>query len=245
MPGGALPGASRCAALHADPSAGVLSPAIEAMDIRTSPLQHVPGVFRHYRHLLPLMPLAAAISGGLGDVDLVISLSHCVAKAVRAAAGRPARLLLLHADAIRLASARDLPRRLVAIARCVGPLARTLLDRLRRLGPSDRATGHALRGDLGDGPRADRPLLRPRQPGDPAAGRHRRSTPPTRTDARATTAISSSRRWCRTSGSTRRSPACTRLGASADRHRRGPRTSAGWRRWPARRSGSWAGSPTT
>src|SRR5215210_6127650 len=38
---------------------GRLSPAIEAMDIRTSPLQGVPGVFRHYRHLLPMMPLAA------------------------------------------------------------------------------------------------------------------------------------------------------------------------------------------
>src|SRR4051794_34347187 len=34
---------------------GVLSPAIEAMTIRTSPLQHMPGVFRHYRKLLPLM----------------------------------------------------------------------------------------------------------------------------------------------------------------------------------------------
>src|SRR5438093_3446303 len=38
---------------------GWLSPAIEALDIRPSPLQRVPGVFRHYRHLLPLMPLAA------------------------------------------------------------------------------------------------------------------------------------------------------------------------------------------
>src|ERR1700753_1045267 len=38
---------------------GALSPAIESMDIRTSPLQKVPGIFRHYRHLLPIMPLAA------------------------------------------------------------------------------------------------------------------------------------------------------------------------------------------
>ena len=38
---------------------GSLSPAIEAMRIKTSMLQHVPGVFRHYRHLLPAMPMAA------------------------------------------------------------------------------------------------------------------------------------------------------------------------------------------
>src|SRR5580658_3193949 len=60
---------------------GSLSPAIESMQIRTSPLQLIPGVFRHYRHLLPIMPLAAR-AWRLKDVDLVISLSHCVAKAV-------------------------------------------------------------------------------------------------------------------------------------------------------------------
>src|SRR5689334_15338967 len=38
---------------------GALSPAIEAMSIRTSPLQRIPGALRHYRHLLPLMPMAA------------------------------------------------------------------------------------------------------------------------------------------------------------------------------------------
>src|SRR5258708_21571438 len=36
---------------------GALSPTIEAMAIRTSPLQRGPGVFRHYRRLLPLTPL--------------------------------------------------------------------------------------------------------------------------------------------------------------------------------------------
>src|SRR6516164_5807479 len=56
---------------------GALSPAIEAMNIRTSPLQRIPGIFRHYRHLLPVMPLAAR-TWRPRDVDLVISLSHCV-----------------------------------------------------------------------------------------------------------------------------------------------------------------------
>src|SRR5947209_6416319 len=67
---------------------GALSPAIEALTIRTSPLQHLPGVFRHYRSLLPVMPLAAR-AWTTGRVDLVVSLSHCVAKAVRPPAGSP------------------------------------------------------------------------------------------------------------------------------------------------------------
>lgn len=67
---------------------GALSPPIEAMTIRTSPLQRLPGVFRHYRKLLPLMPLATR-SLRPGDVDLVVSLSHCVAKAVRVPPGVP------------------------------------------------------------------------------------------------------------------------------------------------------------
>lgn len=67
---------------------GALSPAIEAMTIRTSPLQRIPGVLRHYRRLLPLMPLAAR-NWNVGKVDLVVSLSHCVAKAVRPPRGVP------------------------------------------------------------------------------------------------------------------------------------------------------------
>jgi glycosyltransferase involved in cell wall biosynthesis len=67
---------------------GSLSPAIESMQIRTSPLQLIPGVFRHYRHLLPIMPLAAR-AWRLKDVDLVVSLSHCVAKAVVPPPGVP------------------------------------------------------------------------------------------------------------------------------------------------------------
>jgi glycosyltransferase involved in cell wall biosynthesis len=61
---------------------GALSEPIESMAIRTTPLQNVPGIFRHYRHVLPLMPLAAR-TWRTGPVDLVISLSHCVAKAIR------------------------------------------------------------------------------------------------------------------------------------------------------------------
>jgi glycosyltransferase involved in cell wall biosynthesis len=67
---------------------GAAGPLIEGMRIKTSPLQLVPGALRRYRALLPLMPLAAR-AWNVGDVDLVVSTSHCVAKAVRVPAGVP------------------------------------------------------------------------------------------------------------------------------------------------------------
>jgi len=114
---------------------GSLSAAIESMTIRTSPLQRIPGVFRYYRHLLPIMPLAAR-SWRLKNVDLVISLSHCVAKAVVPPPGvphvcycfTPMRYAWQGRDAY-LESWSDRPLR--------RSLARTMLARLRRW---DRAT---------------------------------------------------------------------------------------------------------
>ena len=67
---------------------GSLSQTIENMRIKTSPLQNIPGIDRHYRHWLPLMP-AAARTWRVGEVDLVFSLSHCVAKSVRTPVGVP------------------------------------------------------------------------------------------------------------------------------------------------------------
>ncbi len=81
----AFPDATLYTLLH---RRGALSPAIEAMDIRTSPLQRIPGIHRHYRHLLPIMPMAAR-TWRPRDVDLVISLSHCVAKAIVPPPGVP------------------------------------------------------------------------------------------------------------------------------------------------------------
>ena len=108
---------------------GSTSPAIESMAIRTSPLQQVPGVFRYYRHMLPVMPLAAR-TWRLKNVDLVISLSHCVAKAVQPPPGvphvcycfTPMRYAWEGRDAY-LESWTDRPIRRA--------LARTLLDQLR------------------------------------------------------------------------------------------------------------------
>jgi glycosyltransferase involved in cell wall biosynthesis len=67
---------------------GHVSEAIERMQIRTSFLQHVPGIFKAYRYFLPLMP-AAIERFRFEGYDLVISLSHCVAKSVNPPPGVP------------------------------------------------------------------------------------------------------------------------------------------------------------
>ena len=81
----AFPQARLFTLLHQPGAAG---PTIERLPIHTSPLQRVPGIARRYRSLLPLMPLAAR-SWRVGRVDLVVSFSHCVAKAVRVPTGVP------------------------------------------------------------------------------------------------------------------------------------------------------------
>lgn len=65
--------------LH-NPSA--ISDVINNRTIRTSFLQHVPGITRHYRYLLPIFPMAVRGFPPV-EADLLISTSHCVAKAVR------------------------------------------------------------------------------------------------------------------------------------------------------------------
>src|SRR5881227_3707835 len=56
---------------------GSVSAAIESLRPHTSWLQWLPGIFRHYRYLLPLMP-AVVSSWRLPRCDLVVSFSHCV-----------------------------------------------------------------------------------------------------------------------------------------------------------------------
>src|SRR6185436_17308093 len=66
----------------------------ETRRVRTSIVQHLPAAHRLYRHALPLFPLA--IEGfDLDDADLVISTSHCAAKAV-VATGRSTHLCYCH-----------------------------------------------------------------------------------------------------------------------------------------------------
>jgi len=61
---------------------GKVSPLIESRPIVTSWLNRIPGIYRHYRNLLPLFP-SAIESFDLSSYDLVISSSHSAAKAVR------------------------------------------------------------------------------------------------------------------------------------------------------------------
>ena len=58
---------------------GAMSPLIESKVIRTSFIQHLPFVEEKYRMYLPLFPTAIQ-SFDFSDFDLLISMSHCVAK---------------------------------------------------------------------------------------------------------------------------------------------------------------------
>lgn len=70
--------------LHAK---GTVSPLIEARRIITSFLQRLPDSDRYYRYLLPLLPVAARWR--VPTCELVVSLSHCVAKAASPPPGVP------------------------------------------------------------------------------------------------------------------------------------------------------------
>ena len=71
--------------LHQPGSAGSI---IERHPIHTSILNRLPDVARYYRYLLPVMPAAAA-TWKVPPCDLVVSLSHCVAKSVQPPPGVP------------------------------------------------------------------------------------------------------------------------------------------------------------
>ena len=62
---------------------GSTSSIIESRKIVTSFLNSIPGIEKHYRKFLPLMPLAIWLLRIPRDTDLVISSSHCVAKGIR------------------------------------------------------------------------------------------------------------------------------------------------------------------
>ncbi len=73
-----FPEASIFTLLH---NRGSVSKLIESRDITTSFIQRLPFSAKHYRFYLPLFPLAVE-RFDLSGYDLVISLSHCVAKGV-------------------------------------------------------------------------------------------------------------------------------------------------------------------
>ncbi|MCD6452244.1 MAG: glycosyltransferase [Acidobacteria bacterium] len=61
--------------------AGRLTPRIEGMEIETSFIDRLPFSSRIYRHYLPLFPAAVELFD-LRGYDLIISISHCVAKGI-------------------------------------------------------------------------------------------------------------------------------------------------------------------
>ena len=73
-----LPEADLLTLIH---SPGSCDARIEAMPIRASMLNDLPGVRHYYRYLLPLMPLAIE-QLDTGNYDLIMSSSYCVAKGV-------------------------------------------------------------------------------------------------------------------------------------------------------------------
>ena len=78
-----LPEADLFTLLHVP---GSVSPVIERRRIVTSFIQRLPSARTRYRHYLPLFPAAVA-RFDLSGYDLVVSLSHCAAKAARARPG--------------------------------------------------------------------------------------------------------------------------------------------------------------
>ena len=67
---------------------GAVSEPIERLNPKASILNRLPGWPKYYRYLLPLMPLAARWPIPR-DTQLVLSFSHCVAKAAKPPAGVP------------------------------------------------------------------------------------------------------------------------------------------------------------
>jgi glycosyltransferase involved in cell wall biosynthesis len=145
------PGATLYTLLH---KRGSISPTIEQLRIRPSFLNSLPKVERYYRYLLPLMPFAA--QWRITDADLVVSLSHAVAKAAKPpkgvphvcycftpmryawhmkeayfrAAGLAGRLKALAADAL-LARVRDWDRRTAQRVTHFVAISNTVRDRIR------------------------------------------------------------------------------------------------------------------
>jgi len=127
---------------------GRTAPEIERMRITTSFLQRMPGIERHYRYWLPLMPRAIESLQIDGDVDLVLSFSHAVAKSVRPPPGvphvcycfTPMRYAWQLRDdyfADEPSSSSSIRRAAEAPRRAVGALRGRVLDQIRRW---DRAT---------------------------------------------------------------------------------------------------------
>lgn len=109
---------------------GRVHPELEAHPIHTSPVQSWPLAPRRFRQYLPLFPAAIA-SFDLSAFDLVLSTSHCVAKAVRTHA-RQTHVSYVHTPMRYVWD--QMPHYLTALplAPVTAPLARVAAAALRR-----------------------------------------------------------------------------------------------------------------
>ena len=116
------------------------------------------GTSARYCRLFP----RAIESLDLSGYDLVISISHAVAKGVRTHAGAAARVLLSDADALRLGPAGDLSRLGAGAARREARPRQSILDRLQRWDAQAATRVDEFIAISGIHPRAHPPLLSPR-----------------------------------------------------------------------------------
>jgi glycosyltransferase involved in cell wall biosynthesis len=82
----AMPGATLHTLLYRK---GKTTPAIDSLRVVPSWLNRLPAVHRYYRGLLPIFPSVVEKAWRFADADLVVSMSHCVAKSAQAGPGVP------------------------------------------------------------------------------------------------------------------------------------------------------------
>lgn len=103
---------------------------ITSRPAHTSFLQHVPGIAKHYRSLLPLMP-AAIRSLDVSAFDVIISSHHAVAKGVRVRPGQ-FHLCYCHSPVRYAWDRREEYLADHGITGVKATIARVLLERIRR-----------------------------------------------------------------------------------------------------------------
>ena len=82
----AMPGATLHTLLYRK---GKTTPAIDSLRVVPSWLNRLPAVHRYYRGLLPIFPSVVEKAWRFADAELVVSMSHCVAKSAQAGPGVP------------------------------------------------------------------------------------------------------------------------------------------------------------
>jgi glycosyltransferase involved in cell wall biosynthesis len=118
---------------------GTMSPTIASHRIRTSIVQRLPRPGRFYRYYLPLFPTAIELFD-LDDADVVISTSHCAAKAV-VPPGRAFHLCYCHSP---MRYAWDQFEAYFGAARVGRPASAVLRPVLAWLARWDRDTTHRV-----------------------------------------------------------------------------------------------------